>query len=107
FGTNGVVLTNVDQDEAGNALALAPDGRIVVTGANSDTRGSRVLTARYESGGVLHCAPPTLDFGAVVQGTAAATRPVTCTNTGPSRLTITAVNTSGANAGDFAPSPGG
>src|SRR5207249_297468 len=31
----------------------------------------------------------------------------TCTNTGPSRLTITAVNTSGANAGDFAPSPGG
>ena len=106
FGTNGLVLTNVDQTEAGNALAIAPDGKIVIAGVNSDTRGNRVLTARFEPGGALQCGPSPLDFGAVVLGTGAANRTVTCTNTGPSRLTITAITRSGANAADFVPSTG-
>ena len=107
FGTNGVVFTNVSQNDAGNGLAIAPDGKIVVAGVTGDTRGDRVLTARFEPGGALHCAPSPLDLGAVVLGTGAANGPVTCTNTGPSRLRITAITTSGANAGDFAASTGG
>ena len=111
FGTNGVVLTAVDptvnQNEAGNGLAIAPDGRIVVAGLNNDTRGDRVLTARYESGAALLCAPSPLDLGPVVLGTGPVNQVVTCTNTGPSRLTITAITTSGANVTDFVPTTGG
>ena len=103
FGTGGVVLTNAGQDDAGSGLALAPDGRILVTGTNTNTRGDRVITARYEPGAALQCAPSPLDFGGVVLTTGPATQAVTCTNTGPSRLTITAVDTSGADAAEFEP----
>jgi uncharacterized delta-60 repeat protein len=107
FGTNGLTRTHVNQDAAGNGLALAPDGKIVVAGLNSDSVGTRVLTARYEPGGVLHCLPPTLTFGSVVLGTGPASGSTTCTNTGPSRLQITGVAVSGANTADFAVSTAG
>lgn len=105
FGTSGLVSTHVDQSEAGNGLAIAPDGRLVVAGVHNNTRGDRVLTARYQPGGALSCEPSPLDFGAVVVDTDA-TEAVTCTNTGAGRVRVTAVATSGAHAADFVPAAG-
>jgi len=42
-----------------------------------------------------------VDFGPVVLGTGAVSRPVTCTNNGPSRLVITGITAAGANPTDF------
>ena len=47
FGTDGLVLTEVGEAESGNAVAIAPDGKIVIAGLTSDSRGDRVLTARF------------------------------------------------------------
>lgn len=106
FGANGLVLTTVGQTEAGNAVALTPDGKIVIAGLTGDTRGDKVLTARFEPGSALQCGPSPLSFGSSVLGTGAITQTVTCTNTGPSRVTITGIAASGPNPGDFTPATG-
>ncbi|HPF91126.1 MAG TPA: hypothetical protein PLL57_10740, partial [Flavobacteriales bacterium] len=51
FGTDGLVLTDVASgDDYAAALALAPDGKIVVGGTNSGGLGSDAFLARYFSG---------------------------------------------------------
>ena len=51
FGADGLVLTDVASgDDYAAALALAPDGKIVVGGTNSGGLGSDALLARYFSG---------------------------------------------------------
>ena len=107
FGTGGVVLTEVAQSDAGNALAIAADGQILMAGVNGNSRGDRVLTARFEPGSDLRCTPSPLDFGSSVIGNDAVDRAVTCTNTGPSRLTITEIASSGTNAAEFTPTTTG
>jgi hypothetical protein len=51
----------------------------------------------------IRCEPSSVDTGSVVLGTGSSERTVTCTNTGRSRETITAIETTGADAGDFVP----
>ncbi|HNU57626.1 MAG TPA: hypothetical protein PKN30_13630 [Flavobacteriales bacterium] len=51
FGTDGLVLTDVASgDDYAAALALAPDGKILVAGSNAGSLGSDALLARYFSG---------------------------------------------------------
>jgi uncharacterized delta-60 repeat protein len=54
FGTGGLVRTDFGGrfDEA-LAVALQPDGRIVVAGSSSDAAGSDMAVARYRSDGTL------------------------------------------------------
>ena len=55
FGTNGVVTTSLSsEDDAGYAVAVQPDGKIVVAGASNDT----AFVARYKTDGSLDT-----DFG--------------------------------------------
>jgi uncharacterized delta-60 repeat protein len=53
FGAGGTVLTQVgDGDDAGAAaLALQPDGKIVVAGHATDAGGTNVMVARYNADG--------------------------------------------------------
>ncbi len=51
----------------------------------------------------IRCEPSSVDTGSVVLGTGSSERTVTCTNTGRIRETITAIETTGADAGDFVP----
>jgi uncharacterized delta-60 repeat protein len=58
FGTGGSVLTdvgNAHRDDTGRALALAPDGGVVVAGGSSAARGTDhdTLLLRYRPGGSL------------------------------------------------------
>lgn len=104
FGTNGVVVTDTGAGEIATAVAIAPDEKIVVAGALTDARSTRVLLARYEPGARLDCQPATVDFGSVLVGdTASGT--VTCTNLGPGRLAITSTGLTGGNVGDFTATP--
>ena len=61
FGAGGIVLAAVGDGEEGgaNALAVQPDGKLVVTGQASDGPASRVLVARFNPDG-----SPDAGFGA-------------------------------------------
>jgi uncharacterized delta-60 repeat protein len=61
FGAGGIVLAAVgDGEEAGaNAVAMQPDGKLVVTGQVSNGPASRLLVARFNSNG-----SPDAGFGA-------------------------------------------
>ena len=53
FGTGGTVLTAMGDgdDVAASAVALQADGRIVVAGHATDSRGTNLMVARYRSNG--------------------------------------------------------
>ena len=53
FGTGGTVLTAMGDgdDVAASAVALQADGRIVVAGHATDSRGTNVMVARYRANG--------------------------------------------------------
>jgi uncharacterized delta-60 repeat protein len=108
FGTNGVVTTHVSQIEVGNALALAPDQKLVVAGTNTDTRGDRVLTLRYEPGEAevepprLEFDPATLVFPERLGLTTSPPLSVTVTNRGTTPVTVARVLTENDVASDFA-----
>ena len=54
FGTGGIVTTDIlGDDNVCNALALQPDGKIVVTGYAYDGAKNVFATARYNSDGTL------------------------------------------------------
>ena len=55
FGAGGRVLTSIGIDDAANALAIQPDGRIVVAGSAIPPGSSSrdVVVARYNANGVL------------------------------------------------------
>lgn len=54
FGTDGVVNTSLDPGYDGAyAMALQPDGRIVITGTAGSVGDLQVLVARYNSDGTL------------------------------------------------------
>jgi uncharacterized delta-60 repeat protein len=100
FGTNGVVVTDTGAGEIANAVAIAPDEKVVVAGTLTDARSTRVLVARYEPGATLDCQPATVDFGEALAGDRA-NGAVTCTNLGPGRVAITSTGLTGGNVGDF------
>lgn len=84
FGDNGVTTTDLglEADEWADALALAPDGRIVAAGGVSDDRSTRVLVTRYLPGETtLECTPAAVDLGTVEIGDAASAT-ATCTAVG-------------------------
>jgi uncharacterized delta-60 repeat protein len=63
FGRSGKILTNVTtRGDALNAVAIAPDGSIVVAGSSKD--GARFAIARYRAGGRLD---PTFGDHGIVQ----------------------------------------
>ena len=53
FGTGGTVLTAMGDgdDVAASAVALQADGRIVVAGHATDSRGTNLMVARYRANG--------------------------------------------------------
>ena len=52
FGNAGYLTTNLGSDaDSGNALAIQPDGKILVAGITGDTRDFALL--RYDMNGVL------------------------------------------------------
>ncbi len=51
FGLNGRVLTDFGSKEHGRAVAVQPDGRILMTGAGNDR--TTLALARYQSNGAL------------------------------------------------------
>jgi uncharacterized delta-60 repeat protein len=53
FGRGGTVLTDFGFDDEALALALQPDGKIVVAGYSSDGSGSDLALARYTTSGAL------------------------------------------------------
>lgn len=53
FGTNGVVTTDVEHHDYGYALALQPDGKIVVAGETSIPTDRYAMVLRYNSDGTL------------------------------------------------------
>ncbi len=61
FGSGGVTFTDLAAHELALGLDLTPDGRVVVAGVNQDTRGSRIVAARYDAAGVAQ----QLDCGAL------------------------------------------
>lgn len=109
FGTAGLVTTDTDPvaGEQAQEVAIAPDGKIVVTGHVEDDRGSRVLTARYEPGvTTLDCVPDVLDLGGRQLGTSTSTG-VTCTATGGTAvITDLSVDPGPGFPADFALTPG-
>lgn len=54
FGSNGIVITPVGERSIGDAIAIQPDGKIVVAGyAYSTSIDSNLLLIRYNSDGTL------------------------------------------------------
>jgi len=53
FGSDGVIFTNIsdDQRDTANDLAIQPDGKIVVAGTSTDGTNSVVVLARYNTDG--------------------------------------------------------
>lgn len=115
FGTGGLVTTDVgaatDADLVAGAqardVAIAPDGRIVVTGSVLDDRGERPLTARYNPGvTTMACDPDPLDAGGVEVGSSTTTF-VTCTSTGGTVvLTDVALDPGSTHPDDYSIDPG-
>jgi len=63
FGSNGKVTTTIGSDAVANALALQPDGRIVVAGSSGEPRRDVFALARYNGNGALD---PTFGSGGIV-----------------------------------------
>jgi uncharacterized delta-60 repeat protein/uncharacterized repeat protein (TIGR01451 family) len=90
FGTGGKVTTDVDNGffDSGNAMALQPDGKIVVSGNTGDDRG----VVRYQVAGTPP-PPPGVDLSVTKSGPATVSigdRPtysMTVTNSGPAAAT--------------------
>jgi uncharacterized delta-60 repeat protein len=53
FGVNGVVTTNIEGSDYGNAVALQPDGKIVIVGKTSSASDTYALVIRYNTDGTL------------------------------------------------------
>jgi uncharacterized delta-60 repeat protein len=53
LGGNGIVITDLGQNETGNDLALQTDGKILVAGKSYSGNASDVLLVRYNSDGTL------------------------------------------------------
>jgi uncharacterized delta-60 repeat protein len=53
FGVGGAVVTGIEEHEQANAIALQPDGKIVVAGITSSPSDVSTFVARYTSAGVL------------------------------------------------------
>ena len=55
FGSGGVVITDISSADEGRAIALQPDGKIVVTGQsfNQSLGQGSIFVARYDSTGTL------------------------------------------------------
>jgi uncharacterized delta-60 repeat protein len=54
FGSGGIVTTDIDEIDTLEAVALQPDGRIVVTGATSSgSVGEKLVLVRYNADGSL------------------------------------------------------
>lgn len=65
FGVAGVARFSTGVDDAPAALALAPDGRLAVTGSVTGPTGERAfVTVRAADGGPLGFGPQSIDFGA-------------------------------------------
>ncbi len=56
FGSGGVVAYDSGNADAANAIALQPDGKIVVAGSSSNGSKDTVLLARFSAGGALDTA---------------------------------------------------
>lgn len=71
FGTNGIVMTRVNADtwDAAHAIALQPDGRIVVAGESQ----SDLLLARYNTDGALDETFGQGGFATMIEGSAGST----------------------------------
>lgn len=64
FGAGGVVITGTALLEVAEAVALQPDGRIVVVGRSSGPGSLDFAVARYDAGGTLD---PTFGVGGIVK----------------------------------------
>ena len=53
FGSGGKVITQIDGYDRGNAIAIQPDGKIVVSGLTNITTSLDTYIARYNSNGTL------------------------------------------------------
>ena len=53
FGSGGKVTTQIDGYDRGNAIAIQPDGKIVVSGLTNITTSLDTYIARYNSNGTL------------------------------------------------------
>jgi len=53
FGKGGAVVSKLGTSDRGSAVALQPDGKIVVAGSSSAKGGAAFLVARYTPAGVL------------------------------------------------------
>ena len=53
FGTNGLATYSDDAEDYGNAMAIQPDGKIVVAGRNYNGAIGAVLVLRYNADGTL------------------------------------------------------
>jgi uncharacterized delta-60 repeat protein len=78
FGQGGVVAIGMGGRAMGDAVALQPDGKIVVTGA-ADNNGSVVATARVTSSGALD---PTFGSGGISKFSGAGVNAVTIDSSG-------------------------
>jgi uncharacterized delta-60 repeat protein/uncharacterized repeat protein (TIGR01451 family) len=96
FGTNGVVTTNFEYFDQGNATAIQSDGRIIVAGSNH--YGTDFALVRYNSNGSLDTSfgsngKVTTDFGSYDASMAIAIQP---------NDKIIAVGYTGTSEADFA-----
>ena len=65
FGTDGKITTRVGQEDGGAAVALQPDGKVVIAGYVVDGSPESWLLLRYDADGVLD---PTFGSGGAVVG---------------------------------------
>lgn len=88
-------------------VAVAPDGKVVVTGHVTDDRGTRAIVARYSPGvTTLECVPDPLDLGGVEVG-AVNTAGATCSATGGTAvISGIGVDPASDHVADFSVDPG-
>jgi len=73
FGTGGKVMSDFSRDDAAFAVAIGPDGKIVIAGMSDVSRGFGFALVRYTTTGTLDASfgtggKVTTDFGIVEQG---------------------------------------
>lgn len=62
FGDNGIVTTNISDRDEGSALALQPDGKILLAGSSPSVSGSVIVVARYLPNSIFDPKPEIVKF---------------------------------------------
>lgn len=62
FGDNGIVTTNISDNDEGSAVALQPDGRILLAGSSPSVSGSVIVVARYLPSSIFDPKPEIVNF---------------------------------------------